>query len=137
MSIIILSYLLAIVQLTRQVDNVWFSPVFYDFLIEFINIRPVYIRGWVGGARGWGGWWQKLNQRKKECTNSRVWSSYDMYMHPQRANISLQGLDRRALTVGAISGCHSQLGALLWRHFTSRGFTWSAKSIQGKQTSPH
>ena len=52
-----------------------------------------------------------------------------MYMHPQRANIPLQGLDRRALTVGAISGPHSQLGALLWRHFTSRGFTWSAKSI--------
>ena len=25
-------------------------------------------------------------------------------MHPQRANIPLQGLDRRALTVGAISG---------------------------------
>ena len=63
--------------------------------------------------------------------------SYDVYMHPQRTNIPLQGLDRRALTVGAISGPHSQLGALLWRHFTSRGFTWSAKSIQGKQTSRH
>ena len=37
-------------------------------------------------------------------------------MHPQRANIPLQGLDRRALTVGAISGPHSQPGALLWRH---------------------
>ena len=58
-------------------------------------------------------------------------------MHPQRANIPLQGLDRHALTVGAISGSHSQPGALLWRHFTSRGFTWSAKSMQGKQTSPH
>ena len=34
-------------------------------------------------------------------------------MHPQRANIPLQGLDRRALTVGAISGPHSQPGALL------------------------
>ena len=33
-------------------------------------------------------------------------------MHPQRANIPLQGLDRRALTVGAISGPHSQPGAL-------------------------
>ena len=32
-------------------------------------------------------------------------------MHPQRANIPLQGLDRRALTVGAISGPHSQPGA--------------------------
>ena len=40
-------------------------------------------------------------------------------MHPQRANIPLQGLDRCALTVGAISGPHSQPGALLWRHFTS------------------
>ena len=58
-------------------------------------------------------------------------------MHPQWANIPLQGLDRRALTVGAISGPHSQPGALLWHHFTSRGFTWSAKSIQGKQTSLH
>ena len=27
-----------------------------------------------------------------------------MYMHPQKANITLQGLDRCALTVGAISG---------------------------------
>ena len=58
-------------------------------------------------------------------------------MHPQRTNIPLQGLDRRALTVGALSGPHSQPGALLWRHFTSHGFTWSAKSIHGKQTSPH
>ena len=58
-------------------------------------------------------------------------------MHPQRANIPLQDLGRRALTVGAISGLHSQPGALLWHHFTSRGFTWSAKSIQGKQASPH
>ena len=47
-------------------------------------------------------------------------------MHPQRDNIPLQGLDRRALAVGGISGPHSQLGALLWRHFTGRGFTWSA-----------
>ena len=31
------------------------------FLLEFINIGPVYIRGWAAGARGWGGWWQKLN----------------------------------------------------------------------------
>ena len=33
-------------------------------------------------------------------------------MYLQRANIPLQGLDRRALTVGAISGPHSQIGAL-------------------------
>ena len=68
---------------------------------------------------------------------SRVWSSYDVYMHPQRANIPLQGLAKRTLTVGPISGPHSQLRTLLWRHFTSHGFTWSAKSIQGKQTSQH
>ena len=34
--------------------------------MEFINIEPVYIRGWAGGAQGWGGWWQKLNQRRKK-----------------------------------------------------------------------
>ena len=34
-------------------------------------------------------------------------------MHPQRANIPLQGLDRCALTVGAISGLQSQPGAPL------------------------
>ena len=53
-------------------------------------------------------------------------------MHRQRANIPLQGLDRRALTVGAISGLHSQLGALLWRHFTSCGFTVVGKKHSGK-----
>ena len=39
-----------------------------------------------------------------------------MYMHPQRASIPLQGLDRHALTVGAIyirfRRSHSQIGAL-------------------------
>ena len=54
-------------------------------------------------------------------------------MQPQKANIPLQGLDRRALTVGAISGPHSQNGALLWHHFTSHGFTWLAlKKHSGK-----
>ena len=101
--------------------------------MEFINFGPVYIRGWVGGAQGWMGGGKSLN--KEEDTNSRVQSSYDVHMHPQRTNILLQGLDRRALTVGAISGPHSHIGALLWRQFTIRGFTWSAKSIQGKQTS--
>ena len=60
-----------------------------------------------------------------------------MYMFPQRANIPLQGLDRRGLTVEAISGPHKQIGALLWHHLTSRGFTWSAKSTLEKQTSRH
>ena len=32
-----------------------------------------------------------------------------MYMCPERANIPLQDLDRHALTVGAISGLHSQM----------------------------
>ena len=58
-------------------------------------------------------------------------------MHPQMANIPLQGIDGRALTVGAASDPHSQPEALLWCHFTSCGFTWLAKGIQGKQTSPH
>ena len=53
-----------------------------------------------------------------------------MYMHPQQTNIPLQGLDRRALTVGAISGPHSQTGALLWHHFTSRGFTCQQKAFR-------
>ena len=35
--------------------------------MEFIIIGPVYIRGWVGGkGTGWGGSWQKLNQRRKK-----------------------------------------------------------------------
>ena len=29
-----------------------FRQFFMIFLLEFINIGPVYIRGWVGGARG-------------------------------------------------------------------------------------
>ena len=44
------------------------------FLMKFINIGPVYIRGWEGGARGWDGCWQKLNQRRKktQIVESRV-----------------------------------------------------------------
>ena len=58
-------------------------------------------------------------------------------MHPQRANILLQGLDRCTLTVGTISRPLRQTGGLLWDHFTNHGFTWSAKSTQEKQTSRH
>ena len=43
-----------------------FWQFFTIFLMEFINIGPVYIRRWAGGVRGLGGWWQKLNQRRKE-----------------------------------------------------------------------
>ena len=60
-----------------------------------------------------------------------------MYMHQQRANVPLQGLDRRELTVGAISGPCNKIGALRWYHFTICGFTWSAKSTQEKQTGRH
>ena len=48
-------------------------------------------------------------------------------MHPQRANIPLQDLDRCVLTVGAVSGPHCQITALHWCHFTSHGFTLSEK----------
>ena len=42
-------------------------------------------------------------------------------MYSQKANILLQGLDRRALTVAAISGLHCQIVALHWHNFTSHG----------------
>ena len=60
-------------------------------------------RGGVGGGVGGG----KILNKEERSTNSRIQSSYDVYMHPQRANIPLQGLERRALTVGAISGPRS------------------------------
>ena len=34
-----------------------FRQFFSIFMMEFINIGPVYSRGWVGGAQGWG-WWE-------------------------------------------------------------------------------
>ena len=107
-----------------------FRQFFTIFLMEFINIGPVYIRGWVGGARKWGGWWQKLNQRRNKTQTVEFRVAMMCTCTHKRANIPLQGLHRRALIVGGISGPHSQPGALLWRHFTSCGFTWSAKSIQ-------
>ena len=72
----------------------------------------------------WGGRWQKLNQRRKktQLVEFRV-AMTCTYMHPQGPIFHYKAIDRRALTVGAISGLHNQLGALLWRHFTSRGFT--------------
>ena len=76
-----------------------FRQFFTIFFMEFINVGSVYIRGWAGKARGWGGWWQKLNQRRKKTQIVEfIEYSYDVYMHPQRANIPLQGLDRRACT---------------------------------------
>ena len=55
-----------------------------------------------------------------------------MYMYPQRASIPIQGIDRHALTVGAISGPNCHIGAPLWCHFTSCGFTWLAKNTLKK-----
>ena len=49
---------------TWQVDDDWFSPVLYDFLMEFINIGPVYIREWVGGARGGVGGGKSFNKEE-------------------------------------------------------------------------
>ena len=49
-------------------------------------------------------------------------------MHPQWANILLQGLGRRVLTVVAIGGPHCQIKALHWHYFISCDFTLSAKS---------
>ena len=75
LSIIILSYLLAFVQPTWQVARFWL--IFYQFLIiffiEFINIGLVYIRRWVRGLWGWGGWWQKLKQRSKMAQMVEFW----------------------------------------------------------------
>ena len=58
-------------QLIWQANDGWFSPVFDDFFMEFINIGPVYIRGWVGGARG-GVDGRKAYTKKQEDTNSGV-----------------------------------------------------------------
>ena len=49
----VLSCLLTFVQLTWEVDNGWFLLVFDDFFMEFIDIKPAYIRGWSGGV--WDG----------------------------------------------------------------------------------
>ena len=34
--------------------------------MEFITIRPAYIRRCVGGTQGWGGWWQRLTSLRKQ-----------------------------------------------------------------------
>ena len=44
----------------------------------------------------------KAEINKQDDTNSRIWSSYGMYMYPRSANIQ-QGLERCELIVGAIS----------------------------------
>ena len=42
-----------------------------NFFDGIHNIGPLYIRGW---ARGWGGWWQKLNQRRHKGVNCSMFS---------------------------------------------------------------
>ena len=109
------------------------SPVFMIFFMEFINIGPVYIRGWVG----WGEWWQKLKQRRKKTQIVEFRVAMTCTCTHKGPILHYKAWTDMLILVGAISGPNSQPGALLWRHFTSRGFTWSAKSIQGKQTSRH
>ena len=43
-----------------------------------------------------------LAKAKKDDTNDRFHSGYDIHMYPQWVNNPLQGLDRCVLTVGAI-----------------------------------
>ena len=64
-----------------------FRQFFTIFLMEFINIGPVYIRGWAGGARGWGGWWQKLNQRRNKTQRAEFRVAMT-YTHPWVGNSS-------------------------------------------------
>lgn len=52
----------------------------------------------------------KTITKKKDDKNKTVQSGYEVSMYPQRSNISLQGLNRCALTVGA----HCRIGALQW-----------------------
>ena len=53
------------------------------------------------GKRAHGEWVvAKAKTKKPEDTNKIV--EFDVHMYPQRANIPLQGLDRRVLTVGAM-----------------------------------
>ena len=44
-----------------------FHQFFTIFVMEFINIGPVYIRGWARGARDGVGGWKKLNQRRNKA----------------------------------------------------------------------
>ena len=48
-----------------------FHQLLTIFFMEFINIGPAHIRGWVGGAQG--GWVvAKAKAKKQEDTNSIV-----------------------------------------------------------------
>ena len=53
----------------------------------------------------------KAKTKKQDDTNNRE-AMTKIHMNPQRANISLQGLNRHVLTVGATLGPYCQIGAL-------------------------
>ena len=68
--------------------------------------------GWMGGARGLGGWWHKLKQRRKrlQMVEFRVAMMCTCtHKGPTTCSIPIQGLDRHILTVEAISGPHCQI----------------------------
>ena len=64
----------------------------------------------------------KPAKSRQDDTIGRIESGHDIHVHPQKANIPLQGLDKCVLTVGTISGLHCQIGSFHWHHFTSGGF---------------
>ena len=112
LSIIILSYLLAFVQLTWQVNNGWFLAVFMIFSRNSLILGQCILGG---------GWWQKINQRRKKTQTVEFRVAMTRTCTHERDNIPLQGLYRQTCTdSGSHIRSHSQLGALLWRHFTSR-----------------
>ena len=128
-SIIILSYLLAFVQLTWQVDNGWFLPVFDNYFMEFINIAwaSVY-KGWV---RGWVGWVVlKLEQRSKmtQIVEFRVVMTYtcthkgsifhykvytDMHWQCEQYQVSTAKPEPSFGTISPIVDLHGRQKALL------------------------
>ena len=50
-----------------NICSAWFLDIrISTCFMEFINIGPAYIRGWVGGVWGWDGQWQRLKQSSKK-----------------------------------------------------------------------
>ena len=70
-------------------------------------------------------------ERKTQIVEFRV-AMTCTYTYLQRANIPLQGLNRCELTVGAISGTDSQLGALLLAPFHQSWIYTVGKKHLGK-----
>ena len=58
--------------------------------------------------------WVVAKAKTKKQDNTMIEfrvATYDVHMHPQRANIPLQGLDRHVLAEGVISGPYCQIAA--------------------------